>query len=319
MTCTTTYTFKVIHLIFSCTLAPSAFVGNTLIIVSLCKYKQKFRGSLYMFTGNLAIADIVMATGVTLYHIDAMTEGIVANRIYVCFVVKALIGVSMISAGQMFMFMSLDRLCAVFRPLKHKVASSRPRKIIIIITISWVLAVSATAIPLSLGTVELSSDLCRFGLVRSQWFEIALAAAICWMIVFTHVTTAILMIKLYKKNKKIQSSKRQKLSGKTQLMARIYLLFSLSWLPFAVASFLVIDSPNRLDYVCFKEYAIIGGLVNSGFNWILYGLANEKFRDSFKLLLCGRCRSGKSSRNGTFASKLVSDSSRKSPRSSTSQ
>lgn len=294
--------FLYFNLIVSCITAPSSFFGNTLIIVSLWKYPQNFRGSLYMFTGNLAAADILLAVGIVLHVFDAVIDGDLTRSMYWCVAFKGTIGTAVVAAGLTFMFMAKDRLFAVFRPVHHRVYTMERRRFTIIICIFWVIAICLGMLPLSL-TVEFSqrNATCVFGTIAPKWYTIVTAAAFTWMIVFTHVTTAILLIRLRGRHKKIQST-QTRTSAKTQLMTRIYLLFGLCWLPYIVLSYLIIAYPEEIKYVCIREYALTGGLINSGLNWIIYGLANHKFRTSFKKLLCWRCFPEVTGRKETMSS-----------------
>ena len=85
--CSMSSTFKhVIMAAMFCTLVVS-FFGNSLIMVSLRRFRTQFKGSLYMFIGNLAVSDIFLATGLTLHILEVLCPSLnLSGNMWYCIV-----------------------------------------------------------------------------------------------------------------------------------------------------------------------------------------------------------------------------------------
>ena len=74
---------------------------------------------------------------------------------------------------------------------------------------------------------------------------------------------------------------------RTRVMILVYAGFIVFWLPLFITLMIVLVDRNREEYIfCPAEYMILTGFINSGINWGIYGLADKKFRNAFKMLLC---------------------------------
>ena len=79
---------------------------------------------------------------------------------------------------------------------------------------------------------------------------------------------------------------------RTRLMMAVYAGFVACWLPVSVVALIVMaNQSKRIELFCTREYLIVIAFTNSGVNWIIYGLANKSFRDSFRTILCCTCPS----------------------------
>jgi len=288
LVCTYIQSFKLIQLILCCVLVPTSVIGNCLIITSLCKYRKQFRGSLYMFTGNLAVSDILMALGMSLHVVDSFIHKGSEKNIYYCLIEKSVIAISIICSGMTFMAISLDRLLAVFFPFKHKVETLNTRKFVVIILLIWITAIGLGCVTLVQYVDFPNTEFeCVYLNFVPKWLILFDLASTCWIIVFSNFVAGVILFKLHRRNRKLRST-RLAINVRTHLMVRIYLVFGICWVPYVVVMSLQLAHPGVDMYRCMLEYTFIGGILNAGFNWMIYGLANVKFRKCFKALLCNK-------------------------------
>ena len=76
---------------------------------------------------------------------------------------------------------------------------------------------------------------------------------------------------------------------RTKLILLSIVIYKVCWTPYTVLSGLLLAYPSMLHIVCAKEYTILLGYINACLHCIVICLGNKKYRDAFKLVLCG-CR-----------------------------
>ena len=291
--CTMTSTFKTVTMVATlCTIAVS-FFGNSLILISLRKFRKQFKGSLYMFLGNLAISDIFLATGMSLHILEVLCPTlIVSGNMWYCFLKLSITVTSYTESGITLMFMSLDRFCAIGYPMLHFLRHRQRRRIWCAITCTWIISLLCGFLPTLLLYIENMKlhnfHVCRYGECIPKESTLGVVVFLLLQILFNSVLCGLVIWKMKANSKSAPRNKQITMKSKTKLLIKVYILFALCWLPFIVLSIaleLQLDLEKRLKLLCTREYMLHLGMLNSGLNWMLYGLTNVKFRKAFKLVL----------------------------------
>ena len=111
---------------------------------------------------------------------------------------------------------------------------------------------------------------------------------ICFMlsmiIINTGIYTAIWLKLAYRKrNLNVKTSKL----ARTRMMILVSAGYSVCWIPlFITLTIELVDTAQIERVFCPAEYLTLIAFINSGINWAIYGLADQKFRNAFKMLLC---------------------------------
>ena len=70
------------------------------------------------------------------------------------------------------------------------------------------------------------------------------------------------------------------------MMIIVYAGYFLCWIPLFITMTIELVDKSRIKSIfCPAEYLTLTGYINSGINWLIYGLADKKFRNAFKMLL----------------------------------
>jgi hypothetical protein len=270
--------------------------GNILIIVSIYKYPKQFKGSLYMLIGNLAAADLLLGVWLLVFLLEKMIPDMKENWHY-CVVKPIGIFIPYGCSIMCLLGISFDRFMAVLFPLKHLLKTNRRKLFIVYLAGMWLIAILAGGLPIIFQNLKPpnSTFICNVGTIIPQEFELIPPI----LIIVTGIIDFILfgaVIWKIKTNKVPGNSVTRKKNTKTILMIIVLVLFVICWMPFIICSLMMqadISISTLQNIICAKEYLAKLGLGNSAMNWILYGLANKKFRIAFRTLLCysGCCTS----------------------------
>lgn len=292
--CTISLHSRIFNIIISIFITVTVSFGNTLILITLRKFPSQFKGTLYNLIGNLAVADLCLAVGYALHLLEFTSTRLEAN-IYLCVVKTCCVSLSVISSSKIIMFMSFDRFFAVVFPMKHLLKSSNKTRRRILIGFVWVSSVAtvcAVIITSSVGGSKKSNESqCRFGDFIPSAISIFASAIIPVQFLINIFLCAFIFWRIKTND---MSGRRYKSSfNKCRILVKIYVIFILCWTPYIVTTFLLetaTSADRKEEYFCAREKAILIGCLNSGMNWIIYGLYNQKFRGSFKdVLLCRKC------------------------------
>ena len=279
--------FSVPRTVILIVLALTTYFGNTMIIISLRKFSKYLKGTPFILLGNLAVADLLLAVGLTLEILGTVFISLEVN-LYFCVVKLLVIGVSMSTSGKLLMFISLDRFCAIMFPLKHLANSQKTKCRRIHLAVLWIMSVLVGLIPLlvnvrSTGVLE---D-CHFGKMVPKGMGLCASAFILMQFCINIILCLLVMWRLRKNTMSRQKYKSSMI--KCGYLIKGYLLYFICWMPFVVRSILKAanDEEEILVHPSIREYTVAPGLINSALNWVIYGFTNSKIRAAFKnILLC---------------------------------
>jgi len=292
--CTLMSTFKTVTSVATfCTLAIS-FFGNSLILISLCRFRKQFKGSLYMFIGNLAVSDMFLATGMSLHILEVLCPALnLSGNIWYCFVKLSITVTSYTESGITLMFMSLDRFCAIAYPMRHFLRHIQRRRIWRTIACTWIVSLLLgflTSMAIYMKHMKLK-QVCIYGICVPRGSTVGVVVFLLFQILVNSVLCGLVVWKVKVNSKSATRNKQISIKAKTRLLVKVYVLFAVCWFPFIVVSIaleLDLELEKRRKLLCTRDYMIQLGMVNSCLNWMLYGLTNVKFRKAFKLVLCNR-------------------------------
>ncbi|XP_060587872.1 tyramine receptor Ser-2-like [Ruditapes philippinarum] len=265
---------------------PTVF-GNTLILICLRKY-QWLRTPLNSLIKNLAAADLLI--GVLLIPFDIVGTFFGLNRLrYVCLVQLAiLVSLLLVSLFSMFAI-SVERYLSVAFPWQHR-ATKRHNYVRIFVPICWTISIGFSIIPL-LGIHDFidGKSRCHLTLVWPQEMRVTLSSIVV-IVVITKITLYSLVVnialgKLTNFSEGGDHSRMRRKLAKTYILIAISAIFIICWAPYCIVTFFKIF----FDYDELKiaaGWTILLVFINSGLNWLIYGLKNAKIRRAFKMLLC---------------------------------
>ncbi|XP_062573280.1 tyramine/octopamine receptor-like [Saccostrea cucullata] len=284
------------YFIVECTIIGPIIVGNLLIIISLLRF-HRLRKRIYVLVGNLAVSDLLIGLVFIPYDLVFLTHEDLARQKYFCLIRHSLVDM-LLGASVMNLFaISLERYIAVVHPLHHA-AICTWKSLSIVIAMCWLLSILLASLPL---------------LGWNQWKE-NVPCDILWIwpkafksIMFIYFTTSLVVnffmyIKVVRTawsqfkicDKPIQRQEdRHRITSKSYRKTKIMILllgaFAICWGPYLlIVIFDTLFLENNTTMMTLRKFLSIMGLVNSGLNWVIFGLKNAMFRKAFTYLLrCG--------------------------------
>ncbi|XP_053407970.1 sphingosine 1-phosphate receptor 1-like [Mercenaria mercenaria] len=290
LSCLFSPTFNIVSVTIHVIVSTATIFGNALILISIYKYPIQFKGSLYMFIGNLAVADLLLGVWLLLFIYEGIVPE-VQNNWYFC--VAKPVGVVTSYCCSIFSLLgiSFDRFMAIIFPLEHLVKTHKRKLFIISITAMWIISITSGTLPVILEPHG-NTFVCRMGAILPQDFQLVCSIVLLLVVFINFVLYGIVMWKVKTKRTPGNSGGRKK-SSKTVLMIIVFLLFVICWLPFITCSIIMhfsLEPSTFQNVICAREYLAKLGYINCALNCVIYGLANKKFRAAFKkILFCKRC------------------------------
>ena len=264
--------------------------GNVFIFTSLCKYREMFKGSLYIFIGNLALTDLLIGLAMFLMLLEQIYRRL--GESWGFCMVKALGVVLTFGCTIMTLtFIAVDRFMAVVFPLRHIVKTKRTKLFLGAVALSWVVCF-LFMIPAIIGMRRSEHVVCSPSAMFPKLINYVGVTAVLINIIVSGILHGIILWKIKAKTVEGSSPPRRKFTGKTLVMVLVFVLFVVCWLPFVITTLMLETAAySNVDHImCVREYIIMPGYFNSSINWIVYGASNQKFRLAFKrLLTCKRC------------------------------
>ncbi|XP_060589040.1 somatostatin receptor type 5-like [Ruditapes philippinarum] len=266
----------------------ASYFGNILILVSLKKFSDFLKGTPYILLGNLAVADILLALGLSLQIFRIIVQPI-EGEMFFCAINMCIIGISITASGFLLMFISVDRFCAIVFPMKHLIRSTKVRRRRIKLACVWFASASLICVMIFYNFIPSEYSICDH--CDTAPFGIALALAVFMTLQFImNIVMCLIVIWSLKSNTMCKEMYKKSLV-KCALLIRVYIVFALCWSPYVVTIILMAVSTDKEKYAEARAYTIMPGLMNSSMNWIIYSLSNQKLRDSFRnVLLCKNSR-----------------------------
>lgn len=128
--------------ILSSTLIPIVLVGNLLVIISLVKFKFRFRNVTNLFIGSLSSADCLVAVLTLPMYVAFYFDGErLARNKFLCLSKYSSVVCSMSASLTSLVAIAVDRYIAIIHPLKYTVLMTRKRAFWIIFFL-WLYNVS---------------------------------------------------------------------------------------------------------------------------------------------------------------------------------
>lgn len=295
--------YKLWYFIIDIILIFPTILGNTLIIVSLIRYKNLRKTKAFILIGNLAVSDLLV--GLILIPMDLLLllRSSVSRHTAFCLWYYCMI-YTLITASVLNLFLlSLERFHAIVRPFQH---SSRftAKRIYRIILLTWIFVVTIGLVPIVLPSSGGMSDVevltCRNTVLLDNDYQLVMntiiIAALGTSFAFFIVVMRIALLKSKQKTlKSVESSDSNNGSRHnlrrdirhTRIMIIVSGIFIICWSPYCVISLI----PSNSELIAFiKNWLASLGLINSCLNWIVYGARNKRFRAAFKSILSCTCR-----------------------------
>ena len=254
------------------------FIGNMLILMCLLKFKQ-LRSPMGILIGSLAVTDLL--TGSVLIPLDlyGLHSSLYSHK-YACLfrlgTFVALLGSSILHM----LAISTERFVALAFPLKH-ISSKTMTVVKIFIPVAWTSMLSLGYIPLTGLNSYKTGIPCKYTVQFTDGYIyfVTIFYAVCVFInTGCFIAVIRIVVKSFTAHNEITKAKRSlKNLKKTYLMIVISALFVICWGPFCVLSFIGLFCKWKTYDITMRSCILIGFL-NSGFNWIIYGLMNVKFR-----------------------------------------
>lgn len=268
---------------------PTIF-GNTLILVSIRRFSW-LQTPLNTLVGNLALSDMLI--GVCFIPVHVLGVFLELNKFKIMCLINLTILVTLLLVTLLSMLaISVDRYYSVAFPWKHR-TSKRHVFVKMFIPVCWIVTVCFSCIPLlGWNTFDVKDHIkCQLYSVWPQTLKYVLSSTIVFIIVvkiilFTLILNIALNTKPVGYNTEQEVRRRvNKSLAKTYMLMGVSAAFVVCWTPFCVISLFVLIT-DREDLKIVQTWALNLGLLNSGLNWLIYGLKNEKFRKAFRLVVC---------------------------------
>ena len=260
-------------------------IGNSLILISLCRFRE-LRTPMGLLIGSLATSDLLIGLILIPTEMTMLLLNLFENE-YLCLFSMgtsvALLGASVFNM----LAISVERFVSVAHPLRHR---TKKTKTIVQITIPvlWVSVIIMGYLPLMGLNKHAPGKVCMYKEVFLMEYIIAIGScfALC---IFINIGffVAVIRIALSQLRKVKNSSMDNNFFRISRKLTRTYVLMAVSatfiicWGPLSVIS--VVGLFYRWDsFSSTVRWAFFAGFLNSGINWMIYGIRNPKFRRAIK-------------------------------------
>lgn len=289
---------KYLVTIYAVTMTDIIF-GNLLIIISVCKFRR-LRTKPHILIFNLATSDLLVGLIVIPYEFSFLLVDGLSTQKYGCLCRSVLATIFLGAAIWSLFFISLERYFAIVYPFIH-VKLCTPRRLFMCIVWCWTVAFAIGLIPIFGWNKWQKISICDSRIVLPT--EYILFVYILYIGIL--LINFILFIKIVRTawmhidNSKIQMGntegrRHQNISKneikRTKGLVLVLGVFAICWGPFIIyivveELFLGINLQVSILRMIFRTLAII----NSGLNWLIYGVMNKHFRHAFLYILsCAR-------------------------------
>lgn len=269
---------------------PTIF-GNTLILLSIRKFVW-LQTPLNALVGNLALSDMLIGTCLIPLHVLGVFLGLNKFEIVCLLNLSILVTLLLVSLVSM-LAISVERYYSIAFPWKHRI-SRRHVFVKVFIPSCWLVIACFSSVPL-FGWHNLTSDhlnsKCQLYIVWPQTLKYVLNSVIIFIIAVKIILFSLILNIAVSRTHGTFTTEQEVTMRVNRSLAKTYMLmavsaiFVLCWTPFcAISLFMLIVDMEDLKIT--QTWTLNLGLLNSGLNWLIYGLKNEKFRKAFKLILC---------------------------------
>lgn len=278
------------YVFFAVIFLPTVF-GNVLIITSICKFRH-LRSNMHILIGNLAVSDLLIAVSIIFQVIGNFQKPLVTNKYY-CLGQSAVFVISLGTSSYNLFTMSVERFTAITFPLRHKAWFTRRTTYILIVT-CWVYHIVLAAVPaMGWNNYKENLEVCDTDLVWHKSYDILLFGGLFIVLVCNGILCVFVIRTIVRTNElgryststaSINSQNMSTNFRRTKMTMIVFGVFALCWFPYIVVS-IVLVFKNTPTIRCARQWCTCLGVINSALNWIIYGLANESFRNAFVAIL----------------------------------
>ena len=286
---------------------PTIF-GNSLILISLIRFKILRKTKAFILIGNLAVSDLLVGLVVIPMDIFLLSTNYFSNDRTYCVWYYCIIYTLVMASVLNLLLLSFERFHAIVRPFQHNLRFTTKR-VHIAMGVTWILVTTIGSLPHLGWTSDVMDDamICRSSLLFTHSYRIlvngiiVVSLTICF--VFFIVVIRIALEKTKETNKtnvymtdisdpngnrhdsNVRTTLRRDIRH-TRLMVLVSGLFIICWGPYCIVS-LIPDFSPTLSFA--RNWLSSLGLINSCLNWIVYGARNKRFRAAFKNILTCSC------------------------------
>ncbi|XP_062609052.1 octopamine receptor Oamb-like [Saccostrea cucullata] len=282
--------------VLSVAIIPFILTGNLLVLISLVKFKFRFRNVTNLFVGSLSVADCLLAVLTLPVYVAFYFDGDrLASIKYLCICKYSSVVCSMSASLTSLVAIAADRYIAIIHPLKYPSVMTRKKAFVVIFAI-WIYNLSLFVLPFFVNNYSEETKECDFFKVLPKAYSMSSTfgaifvclASTLYMYIRIFVVAQKHRKRLDKYRKSTKSSldrKFEKDAKSAKTMALILFLFFLFWIPFMVAGPLKYLNLEKDLIESIKSMAVFIAMCNSGVNPVVYCWMRKDFRAAFTALI----------------------------------
>ncbi|XP_061173215.1 octopamine receptor Oamb-like [Saccostrea echinata] len=282
--------------VLSTAIIPFILTGNLLVLISLVKFKFRFRNVTNLFIGSLSVADCLLAVLTLPVYVAFYFDGDrLATIKYLCICKYSSVVCSMSASLTSLVAIAVDRYIAIIHPLKYPSVMTRKKAFIVIFSL-WIYNLTLFVFPFFVNNYTKETKECDFFKVLPKAYSMSSTFGAIFLCLastlFMYIRIFIVAQKhrkrLDKYRKTIKSNldrKFEKDAKSAKTMALILFLFFLFWIPFMVAGPLKYLNLEKNLIESIKSMAVFIAMCNSGVNPVVYCWMRKDFRASFTAII----------------------------------
>ena len=290
--------YKVWYLVINTVLILPTIFGNSLIIISLIRFKNLRKTKAFLLVGNLGISDLLIGLVFMPMDLIVLHNPILWTNQVVCVSYLSIIYTHLTSSVLNLFLLSLERFHAITRPLKHNTMVTTKR-IYYVVCFTWIFVIPIGFIPLYLfisGNYYIKNfETCKDTLLFDNPYILVMNIIVIVALTASAVLfVAVIRIALRKISRKplegdpvrnnVRKHNFRRDIQHTRLMVFVLGTFIICWAPYCISSLI----PSQSEELMTIRYLLGSlGYINCCLNWIVYGAINKRFRSAFiQILTC---------------------------------
>ena len=267
-----------------------AIIGNTLILVSLYRFRW-LRTAIGVLIGSLALTDLLTAGVFMTMDVVGQVSSLLSYK-YFCLVrtggYLAMLGISVLNV----MVINIERFIALAYPLKHRSKMPLIMKIIrCTLIIIWLSMTSMGISPLIGWNIFIDHTPCTviaiFPLEFQFLYSIIYAFGTIGTTILIFTVIGLVLYKLSGQSDVGQYFRNSRRLKKTYLVLAVSASFIVCWGPYFVVTCVRLFDATAVPGIVVR-FTLLPTVLNVGFNWMIYGLGNTKFRQAMVAVLKGK-------------------------------
>ena len=282
--------------VVECIIIGPIVLGNFLIITSILRF-HRLRRRIYILVGNLAASDLLIGLVFIPYDLVFLSNLRLSRFKYFCLIRHSLCDMFLGASVMNLFAISFERYIAVVYPLRHASICTW-QTLSMMIVACWCLSISLASFPL-LGWNQWEEGIpCDIELIYTKAYKSLMFIFFATSLIVNFIMYIKVVRTAWKQfrncDKPIQrAEERRRITSKSYKRTKVMILllgaFALCWGPYLlVVIFDTLFLEESVTVATAVKFLSVLGLVNSGLNWIIFGLKNAEFRKAFVYLLrCG--------------------------------